>query len=221
MTTLICPPGGTLVKRDLQLFMKRLRKKFGVGIRFYGCGEYGEKFGRPHYHVLLFNRDMPDKVFRSEGKRGDRLYTSKVLSELWPMGHSVVGEVSFDSCAYVARYVMKKIFGKYADILYGDMVREFAVMSRKPGIGRPYFDKYGGEVYAHDSVVVNGQEVKPPRFYDNVLGSLDSVRLAEIKRRRQLARWRSPSRLADNTRERLAVREAVALAKLNLKGRVL
>ena len=146
--------------------MKRLRKELGDGIRFYGCGEYGENFGRPHYHVCLFNRDFPDKK-RYGPDAGDKtLYTSELLSSLWPNGGSIVAGVSWDSISYVAGYVCDKITGKDADCHYGGRDPEFGVMSRRPGLGADYLARYGDEVYAHDSVVINGREVKPPRFYD-------------------------------------------------------
>jgi len=221
------PSDGYLRKDDLRKFMYRIRKEFGAGIRFFACGEYGDILGRPHYHVLFFNLDFPDKRFYRNAKRGEPLFTSPALDRCWAMGHAPFGEVTFESCAYVARYCMKLITGKYADILYGDMQREFCVMSRRPGIGSGYFDRYGrSEVYVHDSVVVNGMAVRPPRFYDTrfaVDGDFSLVesreaRLESIKRKRR--RMASLHR-SNQTSRRLRVREVVSLAKLKLKGRVL
>ena len=95
-------------KRDYVLFMKRLRKKFGEGIRFFHCGEYGEENGRPHHHAIIFNHDFADKkVWKTNN--GVVLYRSKMLEELWPYGFATVGCVSFESAAYVARYITKKV----------------------------------------------------------------------------------------------------------------
>ena len=109
------PPGGSLRKRDFQLFMKRLRKRFSDGvIRFYHCGEYGENTFRPHYHALLFNFDFVDKTLWS--LRGEhKVYRSAVLEDLWPSGQSEIGSVSFESAAYVARYITKKVTGARAE----------------------------------------------------------------------------------------------------------
>lgn len=210
------PPDGGLCVRDLQLFMKRVRKRFGQGVRFYACGEYGEKDSRPHYHVLLLSHDFPDRKFFSRGKRpGDDYYTSKTLQELWPMGHSLVGNVTFESCAYVARYITKKITGKVADDHYMGRSPEFVVMSRRPGIGHEYYMKYAHEIYGLDSVVINGVEVRPPRFYDDRYKMLDPQGLNDIKKARK-RRFLINRRLADETSRRRRVREVVALARSKL-----
>jgi hypothetical protein len=128
--------------RDWQLFMKRLRKRTGKKIRFYHCGEYGELHKRPHYHACLFGYDFPDKrLWRVVN--GQRLYTSYFLQELWPYGFSTIGTVTFESAAYVARYIMKKVSGKNADDYYQwfddetgeifDRHPEYTTMSRRPG----------------------------------------------------------------------------------------
>lgn len=88
--------------------MKRLRKNTGCPIRYFVCGEYGDTNGRPHYHAIIFGYDWPDKRRHSSGSRGDALYTSKKLDEQWSHGACYIGNVSPDSCGYVARYVMKK-----------------------------------------------------------------------------------------------------------------
>ena len=75
------PAGGSLVPEHFVLFMKRLRERYGEGIRFFHCGEYGERLSRPHHHCLLFNHDFDDKV-PLIGKDG--LAKSKELSRLWP-----------------------------------------------------------------------------------------------------------------------------------------
>lgn len=212
------PPGGTLVKRDLQLFMKRLRKQMGDGVRFFACGEYGEKHGRPHYHVLLLNKDFTDRRLISSGTDYN-LYTSKLLSKLWTAGSHKIGNVDFDSAAYVARYCTKKITGPKAAAHYAGRLPEFLVMSRRPGIGTGYVQKYNAEMYAHDNVIVNGMPSSLPRFYDTKYASLNdtcAARLSVLK----IARRRKLSRVDTGT-TRLRIREVVTLAKLAQKGRTL
>lgn len=210
------PAGNTLVKRDLQLFMKRLRKIFGTGVRFFACGEYGETSGRPHYHVLLLNSDFVDKkpvTTRSEHP----YYTSALLSKLWTAGSHIIGNVDFDSAAYVARYCTKKITGPKAAEHYKGRTPEFLVMSRRPGIGTAYLEKFKSEMYTHDNVIVNGVPSSLPRFYDTKYASLNDTceaRLAVLK----IARRRKISRVDKGT-TRLRVREVVTLAKLAQKGR--
>lgn len=225
------PDGGTLVKRDLQLFMKRLRKHFDrPGIRFYACGEYGDGTSRPHYHLLLFNVDFAQSTLtrRMLGKTGEPLYSSSVLELLWPYGNNLIGSVSFDSCAYVARYILKKSTGPDS-LKYEVMTRdgelllrepEFTVMSRRPGVGSTYYQKYGTAAYDHDFVVIEGDKITPPAFYDNRFRDFDDYgpfrpgdmsRLDKIKLKR---RRKALTRKADNTKKRLRVRETVELRKI-------
>ena len=105
--------------RAFQLFMKRLRKKYAPKkIRFFHCGEYGDDNNRPHYHAILFNHDFGDKVLWRKSSSGDPLYTSSELAELWPFGFSSIGQASYQSAAYVARYIMKKVTGEPAETHY-------------------------------------------------------------------------------------------------------
>lgn len=182
------PENGSLAKVDFQRFMKRLRWRYrGRSIRFYHCGEYGDESGRPHYHALLFGFDFDDKV-RWSVRNGNEVWRSDALEELWPYGHSEIGTVTFESAAYVARYVMKKFVSSDEEAVkayYGCREPEYATMSRRPGIGREWFELYGDEVYAHDSVIVNGREVKPPKFYDALFEAVSPGRLAEVKAKRR------------------------------------
>jgi len=213
------PKDGSLDKRDLQLFMKRLRFAYrDKVIRFYACGEYGETTLRPHYHLLLFGVSFVDKKLYKRSRSGESLYTSEIVRRLWPYGHNVVGNVTFDSAAYVARYVMKKVTGVGAADHYisvnectgeiYDRVPEFTNMSRRPGIGLQWFEKFGEHAYKFDSVIMNGREVRPPRYYDGKFELLDSPSLEKLKRKRKRKALLGK---ADNTPERRRVREIVAI----------
>lgn len=134
----------TLQKRDFQLFMKRLRKKFSdQKIRFFACGEYGPETQRPHYHAILFGLELNDLVLYKRCMHGDyNYYNSPSLQEVWPYGHVVVGKVTWESCCYTARYIMKKQKGDGA--LFYDLTGiepPFSLMSRKPGIARNYYEE--------------------------------------------------------------------------------
>jgi hypothetical protein len=176
---------------EYQRFMKRLRKRFGNNIRFFHCGEYGDKNKRPHYHAIIFGMDFNDKVLFQE-RDGTKLYISKTLQELWPYGFSTIGAVTFQSAAYVARYIMKKHKGEGMEDHYtrwcpdtgeGTLVEpEYCTMSRKPGIGYNWLQKYKADVYPHDYVVINNHKVKPPRYYDSLL---EEDELAALKKKRQ------------------------------------
>lgn len=217
------PAFGSLERDAFPKFVRRLRKSEGVKVRYYHAGEYGDRLGRPHYHGLLFGYDFSDKVV--VGKRGDHhVYRSEVLRRLWPSGLSELGSVSFESAAYVARYIMKKMSGPAAEGHYErvdsstgevrQVEREFTSMSRRPGIGRPWLDSFGGEVYPEDGVVVRGRLMKPPRFYDLQFEMADPSAAENVRRVRRMKRVR-----ADESIERMADREKCAEAKLGLSPR--
>lgn len=208
--------------RDFQLFMKRLRDARAPDkVRFFMCGEYGEKSQRPHFHACLFGVSFDDMRPHSVNSRGDKLYQSAELESIWEKGYAPVGAVTFDSAAYVARYVTKKVTGPHAVDHYrvvdgetGEVwnrVPEFCHMSLKPGIGATWFDKYKSEVFPRDRVVVRGVECKPPRYYSKLAerdAAFDSDGV-EFKRYKKAIphRW-------DGTPERLAVREKVRKAQI-------
>lgn len=197
------PEGGSLRPDDFVRFMKRLRH-VKPGVRFFQCGEYGDRFGRPHHHAVLFNCGFADREFYRE-RKGVRLDTSRELAELWPYGFSTVGEVTFDSAGYVARYTLKKVGG--AAPLPGRM-KEYLTMSRRPGIGRGWIDKFHKDVYPNDELVVNGHVTKPPRYYDDRAAKLDEEAFKELKFRRRVGAANDP----DGTGRRLVVREVVKRA---------
>lgn len=217
------PKWGSLKLEDFQKFMKRLRRHIDGNpnfdrVRFYHCGEYGENTKRPHYHALLFGFDFPDKhgwMYRNDNP----VWKSELLGELWPMGLHEIGVLNFDSAAYCARYIMKKVTGFEADRHYevvdpdtgelGSRRPEYTTMSRRPGIGKDWFKKWGKEVYPQDEVIVRGRKMKPPKFYDAIYEIENPDGYEIIKRRRLFNRS-----LADETPERLAVREVVAESKM-------
>ncbi|QGH73504.1 MAG: replication associated protein [Microviridae sp. ctOsc38] len=164
------PEGGTLVKADWQKFMKRLRKRYGAGARYFHCGEYGKKKGRPHYHALLFNFEFDDQVKWRKTRGGYQTFRSPSLEELWPFGHSEIGSVTFDSAAYVARYILKKVRGPEAEAHYEGRIPEYLTMSRRPGIGKDWIRKHSADVYGRDVVVIpregGARMLRPPRYYD-------------------------------------------------------
>lgn len=220
------PPDGSLHYADFQLFMKRLRSAFGGGIRFYMCGEYGENTFRPHFHACLFNCFFPDRQYLSLLDSGSKIYRSPALEALWPHGFSSIGDVTFESAAYVARYICKKITGPSADAHYSrvdfstgeiyHVTPEFSRMSLKPGIGATWFAKYHADVFDRDYVIVRGAKSKPPRYYDNLLKARPGFMSDYIE---FLRTERAHDRAEDNTPQRLADRELVTKARLSTKYR--
>lgn len=213
------PDRGKLNYDDFQQFMRRLRKKCGENIRFYMCGEYGTLNGRPHYHAILFNHDWEDKIHFKRSESGEEIYTSAMLQRLWPDGHSSTGEATFESAAYIARYCVQKRTGEEADEHYKrydylgeyQLQPEFNQMSRKPGIGGDWIKFYKDDVFKHDSVIINGKETTVAKYYDKQLKKYDPIRLEEIKEYRE---WNGYQQRADNTPERLLIKEMVTKAKI-------
>lgn len=168
-----CP--SKLVKSDLQKFLKRLRSKHpDITIRFFACGEYGSINKRPHYHAIIFGYDFPDKEYLMNDGISP-IFTSKELSQLWPFGISSIGDVSMESCAYVARYSMKK-----ASEAVGD---EFLLMSRRPGLAADWFLDHKEMVYLTDHVYGSfgsSHEARPPRYFDK-LAEKEGIDLTLVK----------------------------------------
>jgi hypothetical protein len=210
------PPGGTLVKRDFQLFMKRLRKSHPNPVRFYACGEYGETTLRPHYHVILFNCRFSDIRLHSKNSRDENLYTSPKCQSLWPQGHHLIGEVTFESAAYVARYCVKKINGVLAEQHYGQRQPEFSLMSRRPGIASNYYAKYGQELRDHDNAIVNSRPQALTRFYDTRSKTHCETAFEKTRRSRKA---RAVANLQDNTVDRRRVKEHIAERRLQMSDK--
>lgn len=179
------PDDDSLHKDHLTKFWKRLRKSLGdVKIRYFACGEYGSKFFRPHYHAIVFGYWPSDaKLFNI--RHGTELYVSDTIARLWPFGFHTVGAVSFESAAYVARYVLKKVNGKFADFVYDGLEPEYVVMSRKPGIAYDWIKRFHGDVYPHDFIVVRDKfKCRPPRYYDKIYDEECDGDLQYIKNKR-------------------------------------
>lgn len=219
------PEYGSLRYRDVQMFLKRLRKKHsGLDedargqrpIRYFVAGEYGELTRRPHYHMLLFNFEFPD-----EYRVGERSYHSDELEETWELGHCHVDDVTAESIGYVSRYALKKVYGRVASEAYysrfdretgtiEERVPEFVRMSLKPGIGADWFERYESDFCSGDFAVVKGSKVPMPKYYRRKLPE-------EIRQRfdEELEVFMSSKDPGERSEARLAVREEVREAKLN------
>lgn len=215
--------GPTLVKKDFQDFLKRLRHHCApLRFRYYMCGEYGENFGRPHYHACVFGLDFKDKYLWF--RRGENIvYRSETLEKIWGKGICSLGAVSFESAAYTARYVMKKQTGEYAREYYDGAVPEYNEMSRgagkndpdprfRGGIGCGWLEKYKEDVYPDDFIVVNGAKCSVPRYYDKKLEAADDPVFDRVLRdRRVFRRSLDPE---ESLPDRLRVREKVTESKV-------
>lgn len=215
---------ATLIPDEVSKFMKALRQKMknelGVdGIRFFACGEYGEGKGQrlinPHFHIILFNCPLPDLQERHpikvDGKvkciyqyadDGEKLLFSKLVASCWNddkgqlKGTAQIGKVTYESCAYVSRYIVKKQYGEGAKI-YKELgiAPEFVRMSRMPGIGSKFYDSHFEAIYEFDKVATkHGDKVyfsNPGKYCDNKLKERDPQRFYEMKEDRHKAFWDS------------------------------
>lgn len=210
------PADLSLRYRDVQLFMKRLRKRAGPGngpVRFFLCGEYGGRTGRPHYHAILFNFAPPDERFLANGTA-----RSEWIEDVWSHGHAVLGSVTSSSAAYVAGYTLKKagrapIVVDHATGEYFEREPEFVQMSRRPGIGARWFERFGADVFPQDQAVMSGGKVKrPPRYYFEKFKATDPAKAEDVRERR-FQRARLAFLQGESSPERRAVREELALAR--------
>lgn len=230
------PDGYSLCYADFQAFMKKARHWQGIfdwrtkkqwdstKIRFFMCGEYG-KLKRPHYHVILFNFPIPDLKYLKTTEKGSILYTSEMVSDLWShRGFATIGMVEYASAAYVAQYCIKKMGSDAKDYRITDLetgevidrIPEMVQMSRNPGIGSTWYDKYKKQVFPIDRCVTNGQEVGVPKYYLQKHKKESPEAYEEIIAKRHA---HSKNRMADNTEERLIVREQCLKAKLDFYGK--
>lgn len=187
-------PSLTLQKKDMQGFIKRLRRRLEYDgkpqIRFYGCGEYGSETHRPHYHIVVFGLELDDLELLKKSDMGFPYYRSQLIEECWTYGYSMVCNVSWDTCAYVARYVTKKWTGDYKEFYEQfNILPEFALMSRKPGIAKQYFDEHKEDIYRFDELYLKmsdgGKTTKPPRYYDRLFDVENPEIMQTIKQARK------------------------------------
>lgn len=181
---------ATLVPKDVTDFMKRLREYYRmehqhVGIRFYMAGEYGDHTFRPHYHVIIFNCPIFDLEYYAKSPMGDCYFNSQTFANLWQKGHVVIGEVTAQSAAYVARYCQKKA-NKSVDYDAIGIHKEYTRMSRMPGIALPYLQAHFKEIYEDDLIYLpDGQMCTPMRYFDDKAKQM-GVDIEKIKKQRIL-----------------------------------
>lgn len=247
------PADGSLKYEHFQLFMKKLRRslwrKYGKSspkVKYYVAGEYGSAcrtcslperncechqytpgLGRPHFHAIIFNHQFDDQ-YLWETNNGNKYYRSHDLEKLWPEGHSIIGDVTFESTAYVARYVMKKINGDLADDHYlklhratGELVPvtpEFNHMSLKPAIAKDWFLKYQTDVFPEDHIVKRGKTYPVPDYFLRLYKYIDEDGFEAVKKKRI---QRAVDQKLNSTPSRLAVREKIQQQKLSKLKRTL
>lgn len=215
------PEHGSLYKPHLTDFWKRLRHHCGP-FRYYACGEYGETTQRAHYHACLFGIDFNDKTpLRRIGEHV--LYISEKLTNIWGHGNTSIGSLTFETAAYTARYVTKKLSKGQSRFVRLDnetgeiipLVQPFAVMSLRPAIGSEWLHKYAKDVYGadKDSITVRGIKMKPAKYYDALYDKIDNEHMAVIKSKRA-------NSFEGATDAELRAREKIAHARHSAKKQI-
>lgn len=189
------PNNGALDPKNFQRFIKDLRQVDPTRrISYFGCGEYGERTQRPHYHAILFGVDVLDKYSGFDSDRPD-VWRSETLEHIWGRGLIEGGSLTMASASYVSGYIRKKVKSPAyarANPLTGELLQpEFARMSLRPAIGRRWITRHWRDVYPRDFVVIDGVEAKPPRYYDKWMDAqhpkiMDAVRTRRYDQAREL-----------------------------------
>lgn len=220
------PSSGSISKREQQLLFKRLAKAAkaaglleGPGLRRLGNGEYGTRTQRAHYHAIVFGLALTDLRPWKKNERSEQMWTSAFLERVWGKGRVVVGHVTADSAGYVAGYTVRDSAAKHSpyEVMNGvtgelvERVAPFRFMSRRPGIGAGFFDRYP-QLMHHDFAVLNGRKVPNPQYYRRRLEVL-APELAERLSAEREERALSPQAKRERRPARLAVRKECAEAK--------
>lgn len=221
---------GTLDKRDFQLFIKRLRKARPEDrIRFYLCGEYGPTTDRPHGHCILFGLHLKEWQLIPCGKSetGQQYYTCSELERIWGNGFVSIEPANEFTCKYVCQYVTKKI-GQKPDEQYQakGQVPPFALQSRRPGLGRQYYDEYGEELLQTDAKFMsttNGSvRLTPPRYFRKLYREEQPEKAEKIAEKHLIAMADQEDAMSDLTDLRkqsiLKNKENLTLKKTKLRN---
>ena len=190
---------GILVPKDLQLFMKRLRsnmtRKYGqkTPIRFMACGEYGSKTKSPHYHLILYNLQLPADSFYNPRVNWENniYYQNHIIEEAWTEGISNIAEACWETIAYTARYITKKINGEASEDYYAmqGQIKEFFRVSNRPGIGKQYYEENKDKIYKNDQIMIRNNKgvhyIKPPNYYDMLFKKENPAEFEKIQKKRK------------------------------------
>lgn len=172
------PKDRYLKIKDQQDFWKRLRYYFkNKKIKYFGCGEYGPKTHRPHWHFCVWGYKPTDLKFYNYNHNGDKLYTSKELKNIWGNGFVIIGELTYKSACYVSRYCTKKIFKKQKWSKDIGIKPECTICSK--GIGLEYWEKYSENIIKNNGIHIKiGDKVKNkriPKYFMKKFKDMDPI----------------------------------------------
>lgn len=203
---------ATLEPEKITYFMKNLRqimkREFNQdNIRFMACGEYGEERSRPHYHLIIFNLNLPVETFYNPRIKNNNCYwQNTIIERSWggirnptkdhnyinpnSIGISNISECTWNNIAYTARYITKKINGDLEKEAYSEnQEKEFFRVSRMPGIGQTYYEEHKNDIYKLDCITVKNQQgvinSKPPKYFDKLYKQEYPEEFKKIEERRK------------------------------------
>lgn len=229
----------SLEKKDLQGFLKRLRehwaRKYNIkGLRFYGCGEYGSINHRPHFHVTIFGLDIPDlDYWYTSPGQGFPTFKSKEVEKIWGKGRVTINRNTWQTSAYTARYMLKKLKGRDAKEKYqqAGINPEFCLCSRNPGIGYPYYQAHKEKIYSIDGIAYakakgGASTRKPPKYFDKMYKAENPEGFEKAKKaRKEIATKQFKYKLVGRTTlgkfEYLKIEEAAKEAAIKALARKL
>lgn len=213
--------GCTLVKKDVQNFMKKLRREYEYkynhqGIRFFLAGEYGETTQRPHYHICIFNMPIYDELkLIKTNELNQPIWTCEEIEKIWGKGFIAIARLCWETAAYTARYIMKKQKGPDSEWYYKSQgkIPEFTLMSRKPGIAKLYYDKNADNIYKNDEIIIKRgekvQKIRPPKYYDKLYDIDHHMELQIIKIKRKASQERTEQSIDKRTTKTRAERRMI------------
>lgn len=218
----------TLSKEELQKFFKRLRRRLDVPIKYYACGEYGDRTDRPHYHAIIIGWSPLD-IEGDIKAHGNHTQSSTLVESLWKFGNNTVGSVTPESIRYVTGYIRKKLYGDKAKEEYGDRLPPFALMSL--GIGKNFLLENAERLNEKLMMTRNGKKISLPRYYKDQLDKLETYASSRMRWKSKKERFEriqdyfdqghSLSKFVDDEQSDLSRRRRhiEARSKLNNKGK--
>lgn len=216
------PEGANIKIEDVQKFMKRLRKRYhDIDIRSFGCAEYGDRGGRPHYHIMLFNIAFEDEVPGPMRTSFDgakyRCQNSEILSDLWGNGYTEIGTVTFASAAYVAKYTRKKLIEGVKEREDGRERERTIAVSNRPGIGHGYLELHFEQTFGLDQIPLTNKVTPVPEYFMRKIKEKSEWAYKVIKdRRRENRKELTPEKLQNKLNRRKTFLEE-RLKQLNEK----
>lgn len=172
------------------------------------CGEYGDVFGRKHFHGIIFNHSFSDVTFTGEySAKGNQIFTSESLRDVWKKGRVQVEKVTFDLALYVGSYITDPMDD---DPNVGRKKKQYGRFGN--GIGLSWIRKYWRDVLVAGKVKLIDRDFPIPRYF--------SMKIAELHPE-EFKKFRDANILRLlKTKEKLIKKKDGPLRRAKAKGRI-